>query len=415
MSEQGDPQAYVASSRGRTQTTRVVGLEESDGVSLLSDDGRGTSITVLVEVWSADLRMGATNDPLDLAAYSSRQELHVVICGPDSSELRRRAEESGATFVAHSSAAFSRSSVLKFAMRVVSGIRLLRSHRPDIVHLNYASWGPSLAYAAWLLGIPVVARAGPFDDRNPANRWIRGYLAISEHQAKAMAATAETARLDVVGPFISMERLKQADTPDPLPPRLGSGCRFLFLGQLVPRKGIEVLLRALAETGDDTELLLVGGAWSDPGHPRELVALISSLGLEGRVVTLDHRTDVGRLLRDADALVLPSLSEAIPRCVLEALVVGTPVVATRVGGLPTVVQHEVTGLLVEPGDVGGLAEALRRVAADRVLRSRLSQHARAWAAREIEPRVTAGRYLHAYRAAMAPGGAVTPESAPRVR
>ena len=74
--------------------------------------------------------------------------------------------------------------------------------------------------------------------------------------------------------------------------------------------------------------------------------------------------------------MLPSLSEGVPRSILEAMALGKPVVASRVGGVAGVVEDGDTGLLVEPGDVGGLADRLRRMIADPGLCARMGRRAR---------------------------------------
>ena len=83
------------------------------------------------------------------------------------------------------------------------------------------------------------------------------------------------------------------------------------------------------------------------------------------------QAEVARALDEARALVLPSESEGLPRVVVEAFLRGRPVVATRAGGTPEIVEHEVNGLLVERGDTAALAAALERVLADRGLAQRL--------------------------------------------
>lgn len=357
----------------------------------------GSTLHVLVESWSADLRMGATNDPLDLAEYGQQVRLRVTLCGPATPDYLKRVGDVGAQWRDYTSVAFGRRNIVGFGLGVLRGVQLLRQVRPDVVHINYAGWGPSLARAARLMGIPVVARPGAFDAGNPLNRWVDGYVALTEAQAAHVLAAPSARPVEFVGPFISMSRLLAAQTSHaPLPPRLGRGCRFLYLGQLVPRKGIGVLLEAFAASGSDGELLLVGGDWAADAHGRELTASIDRLQLAGRVRTCDHRTDVGPLLRECDVFVLPSLGEAIPRSVLEAMVLGRPVIATRVGGIPTVVTDGVTGVLVEPGDVDGLATALQRLGSDATLRSRIGAAASAWAAEAVNPVETARRYREAY-------------------
>jgi glycosyltransferase involved in cell wall biosynthesis len=92
---------------------------------------------------------------------------------------------------------------------------------------------------------------------------------------------------------------------------------------------------------------------------------------------LGERRDIPELLGAADVFVLPSRSEGLPVSVLEAMVAGLPVVASRVGGVPELVAEGETGLLVAPGNSDELAAALKRVLADRELRRRLGTAGRA--------------------------------------
>ena len=94
------------------------------------------------------------------------------------------------------------------------------------------------------------------------------------------------------------------------------------------------------------------------------------LGIGGRVVFTGFRLDVPELLSEVAISVLPSLSEALPNVVLESMAAGVPVVATRVGGNPEVVEEGVTGLLVPPQDPAALAKAICRLLENPELASR---------------------------------------------
>ena len=96
-------------------------------------------------------------------------------------------------------------------------------------------------------------------------------------------------------------------------------------------------------------------------------------------------------------LVLPSLSEARPRTIIEAMFLGVPVVASTVGGVPGLVAADETGLLVPAGDPAALAGALGRLVRSPGLRERFGAAARARAAREFDPERTAMQYLRIYR------------------
>jgi glycosyltransferase involved in cell wall biosynthesis len=144
----------------------------------------------------------------------------------------------------------------------------------------------------------------------------------------------------------------------------------LFVGALERVKGIDVLLEAWPHVGVGT-LRLVGD-----GSLRDQVTVCYEAGELDWTRRLEPE-EVARALDEAWCLVLPSRSEGLPRVVLEAFARGRAVVATRVGGIPDVVQDDANGLLVEPEDAAALAEAVARVLGDRDLAERLAAGAAA--------------------------------------
>jgi len=108
----------------------------------------------------------------------------------------------------------------------------------------------------------------------------------------------------------------------------------------------------------------------------ELKRLTSKLGIGLRVVFWGAREDVPECLAALDLFVLPSLNEGMGRVLLEAMAVGCPVVATRVGGIPDIVAHGTTGLLVPPQDDRALAEAILTLLRDRSRRAAYGEAAR---------------------------------------
>ena len=105
---------------------------------------------------------------------------------------------------------------------------------------------------------------------------------------------------------------------------------------------------------------------------------IAQAPLKGNVTLLGHRADVPNVLASLDVLVLPSYAhEGIPQIILQAQAMGRPVVATRIGGIPEVVEDNATGLLVEPRDADALAKKIGAILDDAVLADRLRHAARA--------------------------------------
>ena len=132
----------------------------------------------------------------------------------------------------------------------------------------------------------------------------------------------------------------------------------VFVGRLVQQKNVGLAVRALQYV-DDADLAIVG----DGPKSTELRRLVLSLGLEDRVrmIGTASRRDALGWLRAADAAVLPSAWENLPHVAVEAISVGTPVVATDVGGVSEVVTHEQNGLLVPAGDERQFAQAVATV------------------------------------------------------
>jgi len=133
--------------------------------------------------------------------------------------------------------------------------------------------------------------------------------------------------------------------------------RVVTVANLRPEKGHDTLISAaalVAAARPDTEFVIVGSGPLEAPLRRE----VASRGLHDRVVFLGERSDVPALLASSDLFVLPSRSEACPNGVLEAMAVGLPVVATRVGGVPGLVESGLSGLLIEPDRPDALAAAV---------------------------------------------------------
>ena len=168
---------------------------------------------------------------------------------------------------------------------------------------------------------------------------------------------------------------------------LEEGELLLFAaGTVVPRKGHMVLLQALqrlTEQGCAVPWRLAIAGWRTGDEPARLDAFIAEHDLGRRVRLLGQRGDISDWLAAADIFVMPSLWEGLPLAILEAMLAGKVIVASRTSGIPEAIESEEHGLLVPPGDVDALATALRRVLEDPDLRHRLSTAARARAERQF--------------------------------
>lgn len=177
--------------------------------------------------------------------------------------------------------------------------------------------------------------------------------------------------------------------------------RFLFLGDLRKAKGVLDLVRAAGEArrqGSAGQVLLAGRE-TEQGIGPALRSLIVAEGLEGTVRLAGFLTGAAKeqALADADCLVLPSYSEALPMAILEAMACGLPVIAASVGSIPSVIEDGVEGFLIPPGDADALARRMLQLSADAELCRRLGAAARLRVERQFSLDAMAGKILDVYR------------------
>jgi glycosyltransferase involved in cell wall biosynthesis len=159
-----------------------------------------------------------------------------------------------------------------------------------------------------------------------------------------------------------------------------------IIARLTEQKAHRVLFDALAQTPELASLHLI--VIGDGDLHEDLCARSIHLGLGGRVHFLGARRDLGNLLGAMDLFVMPSLWEGLPLSMILAMGAGLPVVATRVAGIPEVVQED-RGLLVPAGDAAALGAAMARIVTEPGLGVRLGQAARAF----VRPRFGVDGYL----------------------
>ena len=284
------------------------------------------------------------------------------------------------------------------AVRVVR--QLVRDHRSEIVHCHnlFPSLSPAVISAASAEGAAVVLTLhnyrllclpatflrngqccedclGHLPWRGVLHRCYRRSALASGALASSLALHRLAGTFGQVGLYLAVSRFVadkylQAGFPhdrvtvkpsfaNPGPHRQGPGDYFLFLGRLSREKGLDTLLALWSRLNGGARRLVVAG----DGPERAL------LRDDGR--TVDYRgsvspAEVASLLSGARALLVPSLSyEGAPRVVLEAYAAGIPVVASRIGALPELIEDDRSGILVSPGDLAGWAAAVGQLETDR--------------------------------------------------
>jgi glycosyltransferase involved in cell wall biosynthesis len=256
---------------------------------------------------------------------------------------------------------------LDLARAVPDAIRLAtvarRRHVVAIVANSTVLLAPVLA--ARLARVPVLVCAHEAPTSPAARRIFRFHaaladtvIAISPWIAEGFASSRT--RVVISPPGIPIPQWQDR----PLPP-LDSPLRLLVVGTIDSHKRQDVAIAALAklrEAGIDADLQIVGRE-ADPAYAAELNQLVRTHGLSDRVSFIGESSDVAGLMRAADVVLVPA-GEVTPLVLMEAMAIGTPVVAARMGSIPDVVADGDTGLLVDPGDGDAMATAVRQLLDD---------------------------------------------------
>jgi glycosyltransferase involved in cell wall biosynthesis len=259
-------------------------------------------------------------------------------------------------------------------------LRLMRRHRPQVLYVFGRFRTLPWAALARLAGVRCVVAAERTSAERRSDRLARkldrycvdAYVANSELGARNLRAAIGPA-----GPPVRVVP-NGVDGPEVRPAETGPGeaPRLLCIANITDNKGQRVLLEAvrlLRPGRPELRATLVGRDFTAGRFFRDAEAA----GLADTYTALGFVDDVPAQLAHATLVVLPTLRrEGMPTALLEAMRAGVPVVASRVGGVSEIVEHERTGLLVAPGDPSQLACALDRLLGDAELRARLAAAAR---------------------------------------
>ncbi len=294
----------------------------------------------------------------------------VALAAHPDSAIAQRAREAGMTFFP------LRTHKALLPVEVARLAAWLVAQRVDVVNTHSSNDGWLAGLAARLAVRPVLIRSRHIEVDYP-NRFWSGlafrtlpHRVITTSQRIADRLVDELgvprARVDRIATGVDLKKFDPA-TKGTLRAELGLAPEVALVGMIsVLRswKGHATLLDAAQRLVAEKRAIHFAIAGEGPMRV-VLPDQIKEAGLEGRVTLLGHRADVPNVLASLDALVLPSYAhEGIPQIILQAQAMARPVVATRIGGIPEVVEDNVTGLLVEPRDGAALAEKIGAVLDD---------------------------------------------------
>jgi glycosyltransferase involved in cell wall biosynthesis len=290
--------------------------------------------------------------------------------------------------------------------------RLLGGEQADLLHTHTMLPGAVLGRLAGTVArVPVVSHvhtAPYFNPRRPIRAAQRALDNLTVRLCARVVAVSEDTRAALERQGYPAERIVVVPNGVDLENAGATGFRAELalpadafavghIGRLNPDKGQRELIEALAALADGSFAVLIGGDHETGGaYERELAALARRVGVAERVRFVGPRADAAAAIAELDVLALPSRIEGFPLVLLEAMARGKPVVATPVGGVGELVVDGETGLLVQPGDVGALAGALRRLRDDPDLRARLGEAGRDLVAHRFSADAMVERVLEVY-------------------
>ena len=294
--------------------------------------------------------------------------------------------------------------------------KALRKIRPDVIHTHKYKDSFIGTLVARSLGIPYVVRVvhglpEPFMGlRNAkmvaytaADRLMTGWfvdrvVAVSSDIEKVLIGMYGSNRVSCIHNGIDLEAVRVTTSREAFRRKWHipeDAVVIGTVGRLVPVKGHAILLdatRILQASIGNVALVLVG----DGPLRKDLEANAKRLGLEKSVIFAGQQDQSYDFMNMMDVFVLPSLHEGIPMVVLEALALQRPVVATRVGGIPEVIEHGQTGFLAEPSDASSLARLLQRLVEDLPMAVSIGKAGRTRVEEKFTARTMAGKTAELY-------------------
>ncbi len=280
--------------------------------------------------------------------------------------------------------------------------QFLHDWQPTIVHTFLLTASLYGRFASMLARVPVVigTEVNIYERKQPLHRAAERWLMQGTDAVIASAGSVRDFYLDQIGAdpdkvvviynAVDWSQLDTTRTRAEMRAEFGvplDAPAAGIIARLTEQKAHRVLFDAMVSRPEMSALHLI--VVGDGELRDELKGRVEQLGLAHRVHFAGARRDLGNILGAIDMFVMPSLWEGLPLSLVLAMGAGLPVIASKVAGIPEVVHHDVSGLLVDPGDVPQLAEAMTRVVQDDSLRRLMSREAKAF----VRPRFGVDGYI----------------------
>ena len=320
---------------------------------------------------------GAQEYVYTLATSLPREKYDVsVVCGAGQTLSEKLSEKNIKTFVIG-----TMSRDISFWNEIKSFFRLckiIKSRKPDVLHLNSSKMGLVGGVAGRLMGVPEIiftAHAlASNEDRAPLTRKFFLFLHwLTIILSSTTIAVSQKTKSDLDGlPFIGRKifvihngvekiNFETKDTAQKyLVDSVHTAPSEIMIGtvsELHKNKGLDFLIWASVGLPDNVSVFIIG----DGEERKNLETLIKNLGLQKKVFLAGRISEARRFLKAFDIFTLTSRTEALPYALLEAGLSGCAVVASRVGGIPEIIENEKSGILVEAGNIAEISKSLKNL------------------------------------------------------
>jgi glycosyltransferase involved in cell wall biosynthesis len=275
-------------------------------------------------------------------------------------------------------------------MSVTAVAKAARRHRASLIHANELPSFQPAGYAARLLRIPAITHVR-FPNGAAGYRWFSrpGFslaLFVSSYlleSARKEEPSLFTGRSDVLHDGVEPQSIWSDDQRVCCRRELGlpeQATIVAITGQIAVVKGIWEFVEAahiLAQRASEPMFAVLGDDLKEAGKMRRMMEeRVAALGLANRFRFLGFRSDAPRIVQAFDIIAVPSHVEPLGNATLEAMAAGRPVVGTRVGGIPEMIDDGTTGILVPPSDPAALAGAIERLVQQHAVRAAMAAAAR---------------------------------------
>jgi len=324
---------------------------------------------------------GGEHSPLALAEELDRDHFtfEIITLEPNTSTIWTAVENSGCTVHELDTGIPRLKEPVGMLRTIYTYYAMFRRMKPDIVQTQSGFCNQWARLAAIAARVPVVIVTVNYDEPAPTwylgpflrrlDRWLAkgtdAYVCIASHLMEQQVPTGFRDRSVIIPQFFDLDRFidGRTDLPaidafaDPDRPVLG------FVGRLEPEKGISIAIaamRGIVDAVPGARLRIIGTGSLEP----DLKNQVAGLGLSGHVEFVGHRTDICDQMAAMDLLLIPSYNEAFGLVVLESIAAGVPLLGSRSGAFPEILEDGKYGTLAEPDAPDAWAEAATNLIAD---------------------------------------------------